>query len=151
MLNRFLMQAAIGHPMTIHGTGGQTRAFIHITDTVKCVQLAIENPPAAGEPVQIMNQMTECHRLRELAAKIQAVLPDAEIAKLQKQVATLDPLISKLRSKSDDPAYQANAPANQKLADADKLKQYTERRDVAHDAIAMWQKTKQAFGGAPPS
>ncbi|MEL6311171.1 MAG: NAD-dependent epimerase/dehydratase family protein [Pseudomonadota bacterium] len=80
VLNRFLMQAAIGHPMTIHGTGGQTRAFIHITDTVKCVQLAIENPPAAGEPVQIMNQMTECHRLRELAAKIQAVLPDAEIA-----------------------------------------------------------------------
>ncbi|MEM6334423.1 MAG: NAD-dependent epimerase/dehydratase family protein [Planctomycetota bacterium] len=80
VLNRFLMQAAIGHPMTIHGTGGQTRAFIHITDTVKCVQLAIENPPAAGEPVQIMNQMTECHRLRELAAKIQKVVPEAEIA-----------------------------------------------------------------------
>ncbi|MEM9251550.1 MAG: NAD-dependent epimerase/dehydratase family protein [Planctomycetota bacterium] len=78
VLNRFLMQAAIGHPMTIHGTGGQTRAFIHITDTVKCVQLAIENPPAAGEPVQIMNQMTETHRLRELAAKIQNVVPGAE-------------------------------------------------------------------------
>ncbi|MEM1209967.1 MAG: NAD-dependent epimerase/dehydratase family protein [Planctomycetota bacterium] len=78
VLNRFLMQAAIGHPMTIHGTGGQTRAFIHITDTVKCVQLAIQNPPAVGEPVQIMNQMTETHRLRELAAKIQNVVPGAE-------------------------------------------------------------------------
>jgi len=80
VLNRFLMQAAIGHPMTVHGTGGQTRAFIHITDTVKCVQLAIENPPSSGEPVQIMNQMTETHRLRELAAKIQKVVPEAEVA-----------------------------------------------------------------------
>lgn len=44
VLNRFLMQAAIGHPLTVHGTGGQTRAFIHIQDTVKCIQLAVENP-----------------------------------------------------------------------------------------------------------
>ena len=41
VLNRFLMQAAIGYPLTVHGTGGQTRAFIHIKDTVRCVQLAI--------------------------------------------------------------------------------------------------------------
>ena len=40
MLNRFLMQAAIGHPLTVHGTGGQTRAFIHIRDTVRCIELA---------------------------------------------------------------------------------------------------------------
>ncbi|MEZ0112248.1 UDP-sulfoquinovose synthase [Catenulispora sp. EB89] len=45
VLNRFLMQAAIGHPLTVHGSGGQTRAFIHIRDTVRCVELAIENPP----------------------------------------------------------------------------------------------------------
>ena len=49
VLNRFLMQAAAGHPLTVHGTGGQTRAFINIQDTVRCVALAIENPPAAGE------------------------------------------------------------------------------------------------------
>ena len=47
VLNRFLMQAAIGHPLTVHGTGGQTRAFIHIRDTVRCIQIALENPPAA--------------------------------------------------------------------------------------------------------
>lgn len=44
VLNRFLMQAAIGYPLTVHGTGGQTRAFIHIRDMVKCIQLALENP-----------------------------------------------------------------------------------------------------------
>lgn len=67
VLNRFLMQAAIGHPLTVHGTGGQTRAFIHIQDTVKCVQLAIENPPESGERVKIFNQVTETHRVRDLA------------------------------------------------------------------------------------
>ena len=48
VLNRFLMQAAIGYPLTVHGTGGQTRAFIHIQDTVRCIELAIENPPEHG-------------------------------------------------------------------------------------------------------
>ena len=67
VLNRFLMQAAIGYPLTVHGTGGQTRAFIHIRDMVKCIQLAIENPPARGERVKIFNQMTETHRVRDLA------------------------------------------------------------------------------------
>jgi UDP-sulfoquinovose synthase len=67
VLNRFLMQAAIGHPLTVHGTGGQTRAFIHIQDTVRCIQLAIENPPATDDRVRIFNQMTEVHRLEDLA------------------------------------------------------------------------------------
>jgi UDP-sulfoquinovose synthase len=67
VLNRFLMQAAVKYPLTVHGTGGQTRAFIHIQDTVRCVQLAIENPPEAGERVRVFNQMTETHRLIDLA------------------------------------------------------------------------------------
>ena len=70
MLNRFLMQAAVGFPLTVHGTGGQTRAFIHIQDTVKCIQLAIENPPQSRERVRILNQMTETHRVRDLAKLI---------------------------------------------------------------------------------
>ncbi|KAA1426292.1 phosphoadenylyl-sulfate reductase [Nocardioides antri] len=70
VLNRFLMQAAIGYPLTVHGTGGQTRAFIHIQDTVKCIQLAIENPPAKGDRVSVFNQMTETHRVRDLAKMI---------------------------------------------------------------------------------
>ena len=70
VLNRFLMQAAVGYPLTVHGTGGQTRAFIHIQDTVRCIQLALENPPEPGDRVQIFNQMTECHRVRDLARMI---------------------------------------------------------------------------------
>jgi UDP-sulfoquinovose synthase len=70
VLNRFLMQAAIGYPLTVHGTGGQTRAFIHISNTVRCIELAITNPPAHGDRVKILNQMTETHRLRDLAEMV---------------------------------------------------------------------------------
>jgi len=79
VLNRFLMEAAVGFPLTVHGTGGQTRAFIHIQDTVRCVELALENPPQKGDRVSIINQMTETHRVRDLAALI-AQLTGAEIA-----------------------------------------------------------------------
>jgi UDP-sulfoquinovose synthase len=67
VLNRFLMQAAIGYPLTVHGKGGQTRAFIHIRDTVRCVELALANAPKAGDRVNIYNQMTETHRVEDLA------------------------------------------------------------------------------------
>jgi UDP-sulfoquinovose synthase len=70
VLNRFLMQAAVDYPLTVHGSGGQTRAFIHIQDTVRCIQLAIENPPEDGERVRVFNQMTETHRLIDLAEMI---------------------------------------------------------------------------------
>ena len=81
VLNRFLMQASIGYPLTVHGTGGQTRAFIHIRDTCRCIELAIENPPQSGERVNILNQMTETHRVRELAAMISG-MTGAEIENL---------------------------------------------------------------------
>jgi len=81
VLNRFLMQAAIGHPLTVHGTGGQTRAFIHIRDTVRCIEIAITNPPEAGDRVRVLNQMTETHRLVDLAKMIADVM-GAEIAYL---------------------------------------------------------------------
>jgi UDP-sulfoquinovose synthase len=70
VLNRFLMQAAIGYPLTVHGTGGQTRAFIHIRDTVQCIRLAVENPPKRGDRPSIFNQVTESHRVRDLAELI---------------------------------------------------------------------------------
>jgi phosphoadenylyl-sulfate reductase (thioredoxin) len=70
VLNRFLMQAGIDYPLTVHGTGGQTRAFIHIQDTVRCIQLAMENPPKREDRVHIFNQMTETHRIRDLAKMI---------------------------------------------------------------------------------
>lgn len=67
VLNRFLVQAELGYPLTVHGTGGQTRAFIHIKDSVKCVELAITNPPKRGEKVKIFNQMAETRCLKDLA------------------------------------------------------------------------------------
>ena len=78
VLNRFLMQAAVGHPLTVHGSGGQTRAFIHIQDTVRCIELALNNPPKAGDRVKILNQMTESHRVRDLAGMI-ASMTGAEV------------------------------------------------------------------------
>jgi UDP-sulfoquinovose synthase len=82
VLNRFVMQAALGVPLTVHGTGGQTRAFIHIQDTCRCIELAIVNPPQKGERVNILNQMTETHRVRDLARKI-ADLTGAEISNVE--------------------------------------------------------------------
>ena len=70
VLNRFLMQSAVNHPLTVHGTGGQTRAFINIRDTCKCLELAVANPPEHGERVNILNQMTETHRVIDLAQMI---------------------------------------------------------------------------------
>jgi UDP-sulfoquinovose synthase len=82
VLNRFLMQAAIGYPLTVHGTGGQTRAFIHIQDTVRCIQLAIETPPEHSARVRVFNQMTECHRVIDLAELVSG-LTGAEIDHLE--------------------------------------------------------------------
>ncbi|GAA0301311.1 NAD-dependent epimerase/dehydratase family protein [Rhodovulum strictum] len=79
VLNRFLAQAAIDYPLTVHGTGGQTRAFIHIQDTVRCVALALGDAPQAGDRVKIFNQMTETHRVRDLAELV-SKLTGARIA-----------------------------------------------------------------------
>jgi UDP-sulfoquinovose synthase len=79
VLNRFLVESVVGHPLTVHGTGGQTRAFIHIQNSVQCIRLAVENPPERGDRVRILNQMTETHRVRDLAG-IVAELTGATIA-----------------------------------------------------------------------
>jgi UDP-sulfoquinovose synthase len=81
VLNRFLMQAAIGHPLTVHGTGGQTRAFIHIKDTVRCIEIALNNPPSRGEQVKVFNQVTETYRVSDLAELISR-LTGVEVANL---------------------------------------------------------------------
>lgn len=81
VLNRFLMQAAIGHPLTVHGTGGQTRAFIHIRDTVRCVGIALDNPPPRGDRVMVFNQVTETYRVGDLAELI-SKMTGAKVAHL---------------------------------------------------------------------
>ena len=81
VLNRFIMQAAIGHPLTVHGIGGQTRAFIHIRDTVRCIEIALRNPPEHGDKVSVFNQVTETYRVRDLAELISG-LTGVEVAAL---------------------------------------------------------------------
>lgn len=71
VLNRFLFQAAIGKPLSVYGTGGQTRAFIHIQDTARCIQLAIEKPHEDKSRVRILNQVAEALNLKNLALKIE--------------------------------------------------------------------------------
>ncbi|MDG2990213.1 UDP-sulfoquinovose synthase [Candidatus Synechococcus calcipolaris G9] len=69
-LNRFCIQAAIGHPLTVYGTGGQTRGFLDIRDTVRCIELAIAEPAKQGE-FRVLNQFTEQFSVAELALKVQ--------------------------------------------------------------------------------
>lgn len=66
VLNRFIAQAACGHPLTVYGTGGQTRAFINIQDTVRCVRKALEHPPL-GDSLRIINQLAETANILQLA------------------------------------------------------------------------------------
>lgn len=70
VLNRFLMQGSMGVPLTVYGTGGQTRAFIHVTDTARCIEIAINNPPEKGERVEIFNQVAETRRVRDIAEMV---------------------------------------------------------------------------------
>jgi UDP-sulfoquinovose synthase len=69
-LNRFCIQAAIGHPLTVYGKGGQTRALLDIRDTVRCIEIAVENPADAGE-FRVFNQFTEMFSVADLAVKVQ--------------------------------------------------------------------------------
>jgi UDP-sulfoquinovose synthase len=78
VLNRFLIEAANGLPITVHGLGGQTRAFINIQDTVRCIELALENPPQRNR-VRILNQMTEVYKVIDLAQLV-SKLTGASIA-----------------------------------------------------------------------
>jgi UDP-sulfoquinovose synthase len=66
VLNRFCTQAVIGHPLTVYGEGGQTRGFLNVRDTLRCVELAVDNPAELGE-FRVFNQFTEQFSVSELA------------------------------------------------------------------------------------
>lgn len=77
VLNRFIMQSACDIPLTIYGSGGQTRAFIHIENSMDCIEIAINNPKEG--PVTIFNQMTETHNLNHLAHLIKDQFANTKI------------------------------------------------------------------------
>ncbi len=74
VLNRFVIQAVIGHPLTVYGSGGQTRGLIDIRDTARCIQLAVENPAERGE-FRVFNQMTESLSVAEIAKTVANLSP----------------------------------------------------------------------------
>lgn len=74
VLNRFVIQAVLGEPLTVYGTGGQTRGLLDVRDTVECIRLAVENPADAGE-FRVFNQMTESHSVSEIAALVAECFP----------------------------------------------------------------------------
>jgi UDP-sulfoquinovose synthase len=69
VLNRFVVQAVHGFPLTVYGKGGQTRGYLNIKDTVNCIQLSIENPAAKGQ-FRVFNQFTEIFSINDLAARV---------------------------------------------------------------------------------
>jgi UDP-sulfoquinovose synthase len=74
VLNRFVIQAVLGEPLTVYGTGGQTRGLIDIRDTVDCIRLAVENPAERGE-FRVFNQMTETMSVRDIAHVVARQFP----------------------------------------------------------------------------
>jgi UDP-sulfoquinovose synthase len=74
VLNRFVIQAVLGHPLTVYGNGSQTRGYININDTVECIRLACENPADRGD-FRVFNQMTETFSLNQLAETIKDDFP----------------------------------------------------------------------------
>jgi len=69
VLNRFVVQAVAGHPLSVYGKGGQTRGYLNIKDTLNCVRLSVENPADRGE-LRIFNQFTETFSVNDLAEKV---------------------------------------------------------------------------------
>jgi UDP-sulfoquinovose synthase len=72
VLNRFIVQAVIGYPLTVYGQGGQTRGYLNIKDTLQCVAIACQKPAKAGE-LRVFNQIMETfsvHHLAELTKKV---------------------------------------------------------------------------------
>jgi UDP-sulfoquinovose synthase len=106
VLNRFCVQAAIGRPLTVHGKGGQTRGFLDIRDTVRCIELAAINPPDEGE-FRVFNQFTEQFSVLELAEKV-------EHARAEHGLGTVIDHIANPRAEKDVHYYNAK---HQRLLD----------------------------------
>jgi len=72
LINRFLVQAVAGIPLTVYGKGGQTRGYLNLKDTIRCVEIAMSNPPGKGQ-LRIFNQFTELFSVNEMADKVKRV------------------------------------------------------------------------------
>ena len=113
VLNRFCVQAVIGHPLTVYGTGGQTRGFLNIRDTLQCVELAVKNAPEAGE-YRVFNQFTEQFSVSELAELVQrsaaeigleVTIENVENPRVELEEHYYNPVHTKLLDLGLEPSY----------------------------------------------
>ena len=152
VLNRFCIEAAIGHPLTVHGKGGQTRGYLNIRDTMRCIEIAIEKPAKAGE-YRVFNQFTEQFSVGQLADLIQAAakqkghsveiqhVPDPRV---EAEVHYYNAKHTKLIDLGLKPKLLSNVLIDSVL---DKVEQYKHR--VKKDRIAAlvnWRRTTNAVG-----
>ncbi|MGF1479495.1 MAG: NAD-dependent epimerase/dehydratase family protein [Cyanophyceae cyanobacterium] len=137
-LNRFCIQAAIGHPLTVYGKGGQTRGFLDIRDTVRCVELAIANPADAGQ-FRVFNQFTELFSVGDLAMMVKkagvAMGLDVEIKHLENPRVELEQHFfnaknTKLLDLGLQPHYLSDSLLDSLLNFATKYKQRVDREKI---------------------
>ena len=107
MLNRFCVQAVIGHPLTVYGEGGQTRGFLNIRDTLQCVELAVANPAELGE-YRVFNQFTEQFSVAELAELVKRAARRRSATRSRSSAS---------RTRGSRPSSTTTTPTNTKLHD----------------------------------
>ncbi len=129
VLNRFCVQAVVGYPLTVYGKGGQTRGFLNIIDTIQCVRLTVENPPAAGD-YRVFNQFTEQFSVNDLALMVRRV---AECMAIN---VTVDSVIDP-RIEAEDHYYN---PAHTKLVELG-----LEPHPLTDDVVAHLMETIQRY------
>jgi len=152
VLNRFCVQAVIGHPLTVYGKGGQTRGFLNIRDTLQCVELAVDNPPDAGE-YRVFNQFTESFSVGQLAELVQASAAelglDVEIEHVDNPRVELEehyynPVHTKLLDLGLEPAYLGDELVRSMLKT---IESHRDRViDAAIDPQTQWKPSQEPAG-----
>lgn len=145
VVNRFVVQAVAGIPLTVYGRGGQTRGYLNIKDTLNCVRLALENPPKAGE-LDIFNQFTETFSVNDLASLVQGA---GKSLGLDVQVQTVENPRTELEEHYYNPAHtglldlglEPHYLSEEVLAE---LMEAVQRRKSAIDVDKIFMKVKWA-------
>jgi UDP-sulfoquinovose synthase len=152
VLNRFCVQAVIGHPLTVYGKGGQTRGFLNIRDTLQCVELAVNHPPDAGE-YRVFNQFTESFSVAQLADLVQTSAEELGLAveiehvenpRVELEEHYYNPVHTKLLDLGLQPSFLGDELVRSTL---DTITKYRDRViDSAIDPRTQWKPAQEPAG-----